>query len=145
VDRRWPTNPDRRFRAIAGNSAGAFGAVNVGLRHLDTFGIIESWSGYYTQTPTGPFKHASKASLRANSPAAYVGALKPALARLPLHAFLYGGAKDPDTKELASFAAQLGAAGADVRRAVWPGRHDWRLWRDRTPSMLLYLDRMFGR
>ncbi|MEO8687577.1 MAG: alpha/beta hydrolase-fold protein [Solirubrobacteraceae bacterium] len=140
VDARWPTRADRTARAIAGNSEGAYGAINIALHHLDTFSVAQSWSGYFTQTRTGVYKGASPATLRAASPAAYVGALRPQLSRYPLHAVLYGGRKDPGTRQLPGFAAALRAAGADVVSATYPGRHDWKLWRSQMPHMLRLLD-----
>jgi enterochelin esterase-like enzyme len=140
VDSRWPTLADRRHRAIAGNSAGAYGAVNIALHHLATFGVVQSWSGYFHQTPTGPFQGASAPLLRANSPIDYVTGLD---AR-SLTAFLYGGRQDRDTRELAAFAARLRAARATVQTATPPGRHDWRLWRSMTPAMLRWLSHQFG-
>ena len=68
VDARWRTVPDRAHRVLAGNSEGAYAAANLALRHPATFGAFEGWSGYYRQTRTGVFKHASAARLRANSP-----------------------------------------------------------------------------
>lgn len=141
VDARWPTIADRRARMLAGLSEGAYGALNVGLHHLAVFGSIESWSGYYAQTPTLSFAHASQALLRANSPAAYVPALRGALARRHLRAFLYGGRRDAYTRVQYPFARELRAAGATVRTAVYPGRHSWRLWRRETPHMLIVADR----
>jgi enterochelin esterase-like enzyme len=140
VDARWPTVANRTARAIAGNSEGAYGAINVALRNLDTFSVAESWSGYFTQTHDGVYKKASPAVLRAASPAAYVGGLRAQLARRPFHAFLYGGRKDPGTRQLPGFAAALRTAGADVTTATPPGRHDWGLWRKQTPAMLRYVD-----
>ena len=136
ADRRLPTVADRRHRTIAGNSAGAYAAATLALRHLAVFGAVEAWSGYYRQTPTGVFQHATPAMLRAYSPADLVHARREALARLPLRAFLYTGAQDPDLAQLPPFAADLRAAGADVSTRVLDGRHDWRLWRAQTPAML---------
>jgi hypothetical protein len=51
--------------------------------------VFESWSGYFTQTPTGVFGGATPALLDANSPAAYVRALAPRIRRLGLCAWLY--------------------------------------------------------
>jgi enterochelin esterase-like enzyme len=136
VDRRWPTVPDRAHRVLAGNSEGAYAAANLAVRHLTTFGAFEAWSGYFRQTPGGVFRHASAAELRANSPMEHVTARRVAIARLPLNAYLYGGAQDPDTRELAPFASALRAAGATVTTDVRSGGHDWQLWRSRTPAML---------
>ncbi len=145
VDARWPTLPDRADRAIAGNSEGAFGAMNVALHHLNDFGIVESWSGYFRADPSGPFAHAGPALRRAYSPAVYVTALVGRLRRLPLHAFLYVGMADADRGQSTTFAAQLQAAGAAVRYSEYAGRHSWRLWRDTAPTALRFADQWFRR
>jgi enterochelin esterase-like enzyme len=144
VDARWPTLPNRADRAIAGNSEGAFGAMNVALHHLDMFGTVESWSGYFRADPTGPFAHAGAGRRRAYSPAEYIGALAPLLHRLPLRAFLYVGMADADRVQSTTFAAQLHAAGATVRYSEYPGRHSWRLWRDTAPAALAFAGQWFG-
>jgi enterochelin esterase-like enzyme len=145
VDARWPTLADRADRAIAGNSEGAFGATNVALHHLDLFGTVESWSGYFQADRTGVFAHVDAAHRRAYSPAAYVGGLARRLRRLPLHAFLYVGMADADRGLSTSFAAQLRAAGASVRYSEYSGRHSWRLWRDTAPTSLAFAGEWFGR
>jgi enterochelin esterase-like enzyme len=145
VDRRFATLADRRHRAIAGASEGAYGALNIGLRDLRAFSVIESWSGYYTQDAVGPFSHASRAELAANSPAAYVPSLAPAIRRLGLRAWLLEGQEDWRSPGLMTrFAAELHAAGADVRYGFFPGGHDWRLWRAQTPRLLIAAGRWFG-
>jgi enterochelin esterase-like enzyme len=144
VDARWPTIADRAHRVLAGNSEGAYAAANLALRHPATFGAFEAWSGYHSQTRTGVFKHASAAELRANSPIDLARTRRAELARLPLHAYLYGGADDPDTAELRPFARVLRAAGATVTDQVLPGRHDWRLWRSQTPAMLRWAAQQMG-
>jgi enterochelin esterase-like enzyme len=54
VDSLYRTLPTRAGRAIVGLSAGGFGAMHLGLAHLGTFAVIESWSGYFHPTdPTG--------------------------------------------------------------------------------------------
>jgi enterochelin esterase-like enzyme len=143
VDARWPTLRDRADRAVTGNSEGAFGAMNVALHHLDTFGTVESWSGYFRAPRSGPFAHAGAARLRASSPADYVTSLAGRLRRLPLHAFLYVGMADADRGLSTSFARQLHAVGVRVRYTEYPGRHSWRLWRDTAPVVLAFAGRWF--
>jgi enterochelin esterase-like enzyme len=138
VDARFATKADRTHRAIAGNSEGAYGAVNIALRQLGTFGVAESWSGYFTQTPTGPFKGATSTRLRANSPAAYVGSMRARLTRQPFYALLYSGRRDPESKLMPGFAARLRAAGGHVDVSVPPGAHTWKLWRAEMPAALRY-------
>jgi enterochelin esterase-like enzyme len=54
VDSLYRTIPTRAARAIVGLSAGGFGAMHLGLAHLNTFSVVESWSGYFHPTdPTG--------------------------------------------------------------------------------------------
>jgi acetyl esterase/lipase len=66
------------------------------------------------------------------------------LRRWPLHAFIYTGERDHERDRVAAFAEQLAAAGAHVRFALYPGRHEWRLWRSQTPHMLLWADHWFN-
>ena len=54
VDARFRTIRSRRGRALVGLSAGGYGAMHLGLGHLDRFSVVESWSGYFHPTdPTG--------------------------------------------------------------------------------------------
>jgi enterochelin esterase-like enzyme len=137
VDRRFATEPGRAHRGIAGPSEGGYGAVNIALRHLADFGVVEAWGGYFTQTPTAVYSGASPAQLRAASPADYLGTVAPRIRRLGLHAWLYQGRSDRlGTAALLRFSARLRAAGADVRTALFRGGHDWALFRAKTPRML---------
>jgi enterochelin esterase-like enzyme len=137
VDGRFATERGRAHRGIAGPSEGGYGAVNIALRHLADFGVVEAWGGYFTQTPTAVYTGASRARLRAASPADYLPALVPQIRRLGLHAWLYQGRSDRQgTGPLLAFSARLRAAGAHVRTALFPGGHDWALFRARTPRML---------
>jgi enterochelin esterase-like enzyme len=138
VDEHWPTIADRSARAIAGLSMGGYGALNIGLHHLSTFGTIESWSGYFHQEHSGVFSNATPADLRFNSPAAFAPTRAAAIHRLPLHVFLYGGRQDRLTRNQPAFARELRSVGAVVRTAEPPGVHDWRLWRAEMPAALRY-------
>jgi enterochelin esterase-like enzyme len=145
VDRRFATLARRRYRALAGASEGAYGALNIGLHHLRAFSIIQSWSGYFTQTPTGPFAGASPAQIAANSPADYVASLAPEIHRLGLRAWVLQGKTDwRSPRLLRDFADALHKAGADVRYGFFPGGHDWALWRAQTPRMLIAASRWFS-
>jgi enterochelin esterase-like enzyme len=145
VDHRFATLADRRHRAIAGVSEGAYAAINIALHHLGTFSIAESWSGYFAQTPTGPFAGAPSALLRANSPADDVAADAARIHRLGLRAWLLQGRVDwRSPQALRAFATQLHAAGADVHYGFFPGGHDWGLWRAETPRMLVAASRWFS-
>jgi enterochelin esterase-like enzyme len=145
VDARFATLAHRRDRGIGGISEGAYGALNIGLRRLGLFSVIQSWSGYYLQTPTGPFTGATFAALQANSPADYVASEAPRIHRLGLRVWLLQGQVDWHSPQaLLAFADALHAAGADVRYGFYPGGHDWALWRAQTPRMLIAASHWFG-
>ena len=137
VDARFATVPQRRDRVIAGLSAGAYGAMNVGLHHLALFGSIQVWSGYFTQTRAGVFARATGAELAYNSPIEFVRTLSRQLSEFPLRAFLFVGQADSDRPQLAPMAAALRARGANVRDAVFSGGHSWRLWDAHLDQMLM--------
>ena len=86
---------------------GGFGAMNVALRQLRSYSLVESWEGDFANL---------SGELRAD---------RPLLRRLPLRAFVWGGAQDSvvDTAADAPWAAALRAAGAQAQSAVYPGAH----------------------
>lgn len=146
VDRRFATIPNRKGRIVAGLSEGGYGAINVALHHLSTFSGFESWSGYYVQPGGYPFIGPYKARIAANSPALYVGGLRAQLHRYPLRAFMYMGRSEhwPTIPDMLSFARQLRAAGARiVDTALYPGHHNWKLWRPHIPHMLVWTGQGF--
>jgi enterochelin esterase-like enzyme len=142
VDRAFATKADRAHRVLAGDSEGAYGAANVALGHLPVFGGFQSWSGYFTETPTGTFAGASPSTIAANSPRTYVSRLAPQIRRLGLHAYVYAGRQDTHgLAQMRRFVPELGAAGAQVGSGAYPGGHDWGLWRAQMPRMLILASR----
>src|SRR5438874_7752654 len=54
IDSHYRAIASRRGRALVGLSAGGYGAVLLALHHLESFSVVESWSGYFHPTsPTG--------------------------------------------------------------------------------------------
>jgi enterochelin esterase-like enzyme len=125
IDRMLPTIAARGARAIAGDSMGGYGAMNVALGNPYRFGVVESWLGFFNGLGD---------ELRAD---------RPIIARLGLHAFLYGGEADriADPSEDAPFAAQLRAAGAHAHGVVYPGGHTMETLQAHLGSMLLFAGR----
>ena len=125
VDRSLPTVAERGARAIAGDSMGGYGAMNIALSNPGRFGTVESWLGFFNGLE--PQLHADR----------------PLLARVGLHAFIYGGASDTiaDPSEDAPFAAQLSAAGADAHSAVYPGGHSLETIEAHLAGMLAFAGR----
>jgi enterochelin esterase-like enzyme len=125
VDRSLPTVPDRAGRAIAGDSMGGFGAMNVALAHPYRFGAVESWLGFF---------NGLGGELRAD---------RHLFSRIGLQAFVYGGSEDTiaDPSENAPFASALRAAGADAHSAVYSGEHNLETIHANLPHMLLFAGR----
>jgi enterochelin esterase-like enzyme len=146
VDSQWSTLHSRRARMIAGLSEGGYGATNVALHHPGVFGSFESWGGYYVQTPTGVFAGQPRSLLDQNSPISYLLTHAIALRRTPLHGFLYQGTHDDvPAPTMLRFAALMRGAGSPVHAAVYPGGHNWRLWRRHFPAMLRYASSVLER
>jgi enterochelin esterase-like enzyme len=55
IDATYRTHADRRHRAIAGLSMGGGQALRIGLRHLDTFSAVASFSGVRNVDPKTAF------------------------------------------------------------------------------------------
>jgi enterochelin esterase-like enzyme len=125
VDRMLPTQASRAARAVAGDSMGGYGAMNVALGNPRRFSIVESWLGFFNGL--GDELHAAR----------------PVIAREGLHAYLYGGASDSiaDPSENAPFAAQLRDAGASAHSAVYVGGHTMETLAVHLRHMLLYVGR----
>jgi enterochelin esterase-like enzyme len=125
IDRTLPTIATRSARAIAGDSMGAYGAMNIALGNPRRFSIVESWLGFFNGLE-GELKTA-----------------QPVIKREGLRAFIYGGASDqianPD--EDAPFAAQLRAAGANAHSAVYAGGHTMETLREHLVHMLIFAGR----
>jgi enterochelin esterase-like enzyme len=78
-------------RAIAGLSAGAFGAIDIALRHPGLFGVAESWSGYFQPFRDGPLARAGAAELAAHNPTLLVRREAASLRRRQLRFYLATG------------------------------------------------------
>ncbi len=137
VDHRFATLPYRQDRALAGLSAGAYGAANVGLHDLALFGVIQVWSGYFIETHNGVFAHASRAAMIANSPLDYIGGMRAELRRYPLRAFLYVGRDDSSASQLEPMVRAMQAVGVHLGWAVYPGGHSWKVWSEHLDQMLI--------
>ena len=133
IDGRYRTIPERRGRALIGISAGGYGAALIGLRHLETFAVIQSWSGYFH--PTNP---AGTAPLDVGSPGANAAASAhtyvPLLPRWfllwqPTYFGFYVGDQDrrflPENRKL---HRELIAAHVAHRFAIYRGGHTRSLW-----------------
>jgi enterochelin esterase-like enzyme len=140
VDSHFRTIANRRGRALVGLSAGGYGAFLIGLHHLDTYGAIESWSGYFHPTdPSGtqPLDTGSGAKNRRASAHALLPSVRAALRQYPTFVGFYVG--NGDTR----FAAENAMLDRELTQAkiphlfrVYSGGHEQTLWQAEAPSWL---------
>jgi enterochelin esterase-like enzyme len=125
ADRMLRTIPARWARAVAGDSMGGFGAMNVALTNPLRFSVVESWLGYFNNL---------EGALHADAGV---------ISRLGLHAFLYGAAEDPVAMpaEDPEFAAELSAEGAQTESAIYPGGHSLEKVQEHLETGLLFAGR----
>ncbi|HEU5477233.1 MAG TPA: alpha/beta hydrolase-fold protein [Gaiellaceae bacterium] len=139
VDAHLPAARTRSERAIAGLSAGGFGAVDIGLRHPRLFGTLEAWSGYFRPLRDGPFRHADARKLAAHDPLLLVRRRAALLGRLGTRVYLSCGTTDRRTASLAvAFADELSLLRLPHRLSLGPGGHNGRFWRSQLPKALRY-------
>lgn len=140
TDAHLSTVDARRGRALAGLSAGGYGAVDIGLRHPRLFSTLEAWSGYFHPLRAGALVHASTAVLAAHDPSLLVQREAPLLRRLGTRFFLSCGTTlDRQTaEETKTFSLELRRLGLPHRLWLAPGGHDGRLWRRQLPAALAY-------
>ncbi|MHB8242269.1 MAG: alpha/beta hydrolase, partial [Solirubrobacteraceae bacterium] len=125
IDRMLPTIATRGARAIAGDSMGGYGAMNVALGNPYRFGTVESWLGFFNGL--GGELHNDK----------------PIISTLGLHAFIYGGESDhiADPSENPAFARALRSEGAHATSAIYPGGHTMETLQAHLGSMLAFAGR----
>ena len=142
VDRTFRTLPDRAGRAIGGGSSGGYCALNLGLRHLDRFSVILAMQPYGDpgQNAARSLLGGDPASLRANSPSAYVPTMR---FDRPVATLLSAATED---RQVAAAATTLGAELANrgqytALRVASGFGHTWRETRAELPYALAFADR----
>ena len=124
-----PVRGEAAGRTIAGYSAGAYGAVDIALRHPGLFGVAESWSGYFVAPHDGSLHGASASELAAHSPSVLVARDHAQLRRLGLRILVSAGLHERRVlRATRSFGAELARFGLKARVLITQGRHDGRQW-----------------
>jgi hypothetical protein len=132
---------DPSSRAIAGLSAGGYGAVDIGLRHPQLFQTMESWAGYFHPFRDGPFLHANRADLDAHDPTLLVQHEASMLRRRGVRFFLstgrsgHGSVAARWTFQYADLLARL-----HLRHRLWvlPSKDRGHLYRNQMPAAIDY-------
>jgi enterochelin esterase-like enzyme len=132
VDSHYRAIPSRRGRALVGLSAGGYGAVLLALHHLESFSVVESWSGYFRPTNPAGTSTLDLGSTAANSRAsvhALVSGLRTAFRRDPTYFAFYVGSEDRRFRaENEQLDAELHAAGIPHLFRIYPGAHEQTVW-----------------
>lgn len=132
IQTRYRTMPTPRFWAIGGLSSGGWGAINIGLHHLDHFGVLLSQSGYFVDR-TGPN----------NSPLQYVKTLSNNDLK-HVSIYLDSGDSDPKyVKQLQQFQQVLAARKVVNEAHTFPGSHSWRFWRSHLSDSLTFANQQW--
>jgi enterochelin esterase-like enzyme len=139
IDARFHTIHGRDGRALVGLSAGGYGAMNIGLRNLQQFGAVQSWSGYFVATNPAGTQVLDLGSEPANAAATVPRGrqLKSRLQSLPTQVAFYVGLQD--TRFLTmnrQYDAALRHAGISHIFRTYPGGHSTALWRSEAPTWL---------
>ena len=133
IQSRYRTLPAPEFWAIGGLSSGAWGAVNIGLHHLDHFSILLSHSGYFTDT-----------SGAQNSPLEFVKTLTPDQ-RQELRIYMDVGKKDSGfyLTQNQRFERELDRLKISNEANEFPGEHSWRYWRQHLADSLAFVGKQW--
>jgi len=131
---RYRTLAYPKYWAIGGLSSGAWGAVNIGLHHPESFSILFSHSGYFTDK-----------SGAQNSPMQYIKTLLPQV-RDKLHIYLDTGTSDGEyVTEAQKFHVLLNQLNVKNKFNQFPGTHSWRYWRTHLTDSLTYVGKVLGK
>jgi enterochelin esterase-like enzyme len=139
IDQKYRTKDDANFRAIGGNSAGGFGALNIGLKHQDVFGEIMSFSGYgHLLTYSSPsLIQGSEEVVNSNSPLTYISKLKAHTTTV----WMTIGEDDSSAfiEDNMQLKKSLTKANIENEGTIIDGAHDWNFWTKHLPDGLQWL------
>lgn len=126
VEKHYRTLPGRESRAIAGLSMGSTVAANVGLARLDVFASVALLSsGQFRGTAGGPAP--GVALLDRISPGFLAD---PAATNAKLRLFFFScGDEDARLPALKKVEEDLRGRGIHLTFKIYPGEHEWRVWR----------------
>ena len=136
IDSNYRTVESKNGRAIAGNSEGAYGAINLGLKDRSEYGVIGSFSGYFTidEDDLSRIFGGDRSFAEANSPMLYLPQLDGELPAI----YLLVGQNDHYLTENQEFTEELKARGASFELNTFPGKHNWDLWGAHVPDFLIF-------
>lgn len=144
IDSNYRAVDSAEDRAIAGNSEGGWAAANLGLKNSSEFGVIGSFSGYFTvddKEKTDLFDE-DQSLADANSPMTYLPQLEGELP--PIYLLVGQDERAPEPEENQEFAEELKARDASYEFNNLSGRHGWDFWRAHLPDFLVFTSERLG-
>ena len=139
ADSHLPLATTAASRTLAGFSAGAYGSIDMALRHPGLFGTVESWSGYFKSPRDGSLATATRAERRAHDPQSLVLSEAPALRAARVRFFLSAGRREPVTLAATqAFARELSRLGIAHFVHIGGGGHHGSAWRAVLPDGVRY-------
>jgi len=142
IDHRYRTLADRTHRALGGMSGGGFGALNIGLHHVDEFATLVIALPYDDLNDSVGVLDGDQAAIAANTPRRYLPTMKfPA----PISVMLAVGTGAPtDVTTAHRIADALRARGQNaVVHAERGFNHTWHTARATLPYLLAFADQNF--
>jgi len=142
IDRRYRTLADRGHRALGGMSGGGFGALNIGLHHVDEFATLVIALPYDDLNDSIGVLGGNQAAIAANTPRRYLPTMQ---FSAPISVMLAVGTGAPtDVVTARRIAESLHARGQDaVVHAERGFNHTWHTARATLPYLLAFADQNF--
>lgn len=146
IDAHFATIHSSRGRVLEGLSAGGYGAVDIGLRHVGLFGGLGSWDGYFTPLRDGPFAHASRAALAQHDPALLLRREAGVLRRAGTGFYVSAGGNHGAIRTSGSLAFAHELTQLRLRHVLWllPRADRGRFWSATVPSALQFAVSQFS-
>lgn len=142
IDQRYRTLADRSHRALGGMSGGGFGALNIGLHHVDEFATLVIALPYDDLNDSVGILDGNRAAIAANTPRRYLPTMR---FSAPISVMLAVGTGAPtDVATARRIADALHARGQEaVVHAERGFNHTWHTARATLPYLLAFADQEF--
>jgi enterochelin esterase family protein len=128
TEKRYRTLPGRENRAMAGLSMGSGITLNVAFKRMDVFASIGLMSSGAFRDPAAGIASIQKINPKfLSDPAATANQLK--------LLFFSCGTEDPRVDGMAKVAQELNSRKIPVVWKVYPGEHEWKVWRHSLADM----------
>ncbi|HEX4706050.1 MAG TPA: alpha/beta hydrolase-fold protein [Pseudonocardiaceae bacterium] len=143
IDRQFRTVADRGHRSLGGMSGGAYCALNIGLKHLASFGSLLITLPYDSLGDSAGILAGHPELIAPNTPQKYIPTMK---FTYPVSVIIATGKSAPsDVTTTYRVANALAARGQYVAVHLEPGlTHTWRAARAALPYLLAFANQVFG-